>query len=181
MNKKKCPCGKWITKIIPALLKRKKYCSNRCKYKYQVRPTGLKYKIKKINPAWFKDGHTPWHAGTRGQGIKKASPASWKKGHVPYSKLHPEVLLRGDKNHFWRGDNVGYGGVHKWLYKEFGIANKCEGKECSFKNPKRFEWSNISGKYLRDRSDWEMLCPSCHRKYDKKMKKERSNENSIKK
>lgn len=32
--------------------------------------------------------------------------------------------------------------------------------------PKRYEWANISGEYKRDRSDWVMLCPSCHRKID---------------
>ncbi len=32
---------------------------------------------------------------------------------------------------------------------------------------KRYEWSNKSGKYLRNVIDWQRLCIKCHRKYDK--------------
>jgi len=29
-----------------------------------------------------------------------------------------------------------------------------------------FAWANISGEYKQDRSDWKMMCYSCHKKYD---------------
>lgn len=52
MNKK-CLCKKEF--YVPGhLIKRKKYCSKKCFYKYRVRPTGLKYVIQKENPTWFK-------------------------------------------------------------------------------------------------------------------------------
>lgn len=54
---------------------------------------------------------------------------------------------------------------------------ECEQKGCSYPKivnagrtiidkPSRYEWANISGEYKRERSDWVMLCPSCHRKID---------------
>lgn len=57
-----------------------------------------------------------------------------------------------------------YNHVHSWLIRHYGKATKCS-KDLSHK-AKRYEWSNISGDYLRDISDYEELCPSCHRKKD---------------
>lgn len=50
-----CKCGKEVERR-PCLVKsgRAKYCSQKCKYKYRVRPTGLKYKTTMINKGWFK-------------------------------------------------------------------------------------------------------------------------------
>jgi len=60
--------------------------------------------------------------------------------------------------------SIKYHAVHHWVYKVFGKANYC-----SF-NPshkaKRYEWSSISRKALRQKDDWQQLCPSCHKKYD---------------
>ena len=81
---------------------------------------------------------------------------SWKKINPKKGKFH----------HCWKGENCSYSTKHKRLYSTFGKANKCENKNCTYKNPKRFEWANISGKYLRDRSDWQMLCTKCHHLYD---------------
>lgn len=37
-------------------------------------------------------------------------------------------LLKGDKNNNWKGNNIGYMGIHKWLSRTFGKANEC--KQC---------------------------------------------------
>lgn len=76
----------------------------------------------------------------------------------------------GTKNNKWRGNKVGYGALHDWIRRNYGKPNKCENSECSYRNPKRYEWANISGKYKRDISDWKPLCSSCHRKFDWKPK-----------
>jgi hypothetical protein len=57
-----------------------------------------------------------------------------------------------------------YQRVHYWLYEKYGKANHCENDEThkSF----RFEWANISDKYLKNKNDWKQLCVSCHRKMD---------------
>ena len=75
----------------------------------------------------------------------------------------------GNKNS-WKGDNVGYRGIHHWIRKQLGKANYCQ--DCKLnkvpEDKKRyFQWSNISGKYLRDLKDWVQRCIPCHMVYDK--------------
>lgn len=69
-----------------------------------------------------------------------------------------------EKSPHWKDDDVGYSGLHKWVYRNFGKAIKCENDESH--TSKVFEWANLSGEYKRDRSDWKMLCQSCHRRKD---------------
>jgi len=73
----------------------------------------------------------------------------------------------GGQARCWKGDDASYFAKHMWILKHYGKANKCENPNCKCKNPKRFEWANISGQYKRGRDDYMMLCPSCHRKMDK--------------
>ena len=67
-------------------------------------------------------------------------------------------------------DSKQYSAIHKWLVKNFGNPEKCEncgvaGNRSSGKW--NIQWSNISGEYLRDISDFIGLCVSCHFKKDK--------------
>lgn len=64
----------------------------------------------------------------------------------------------------WK-EKVGYSGVHKWIVRKFGPANKCE--ECGNEKAKRYEWANIDGVIERDRKHYAMLCKSCHNKMDR--------------
>src|SRR3990167_7762207 len=59
----------------------------------------------------------------------------------------------------------GYNHRHARIRNYFGQPQKCE--ECGDSHPRKYEWANISGKYLITRSDWKRLCTSCHRKLDK--------------
>lgn len=76
-------------------------------------------------------------------------------------------LKTGSRNPNWKGDNVGYRAIHSWVVRLFGKANCCE--KCHAQNAKRYEWANISGNYLRDRSDWRNLCSSCHIKEHRRL------------
>ena len=117
-------------------VKTAKYCSCEC---YQKNWTGYLYGVR----------------------IKKGqhfSPSTeFRKGH------------KGDKleNHpQWKGDNIGYNGLHTWLRTVFGWPNKCENKDCGHKSMK-YEWALIKGKrYERKRENFWQLCVSCHRLYD---------------
>ena len=64
----------------------------------------------------------------------------------------------------WKGDKVGYKGLHCWISKHFGRPMKCE--ICKTEDAKRFDWANVSGKYKRARSDWKRLCKKCHVQMD---------------
>lgn len=73
----------------------------------------------------------------------------------------------GSGNPRWMGNKVGYRAIHTWINKYYGKANECINKKCLGISNK-FEWANISGKYIRDRSDWMKLCKSCHMNFDNK-------------
>jgi hypothetical protein len=98
---------------------------------------------------------------------------------VVNSWLNPEIRARriagiknaiknnrwmvGNKNHF-KGDDIGYGGLHDWITKYFGQPRFCE--HCGSKTKKKYEWASIRHQYKRERTCWLRLCTSCHRKYD---------------
>lgn len=60
----------------------------------------------------------------------------------------------------------GYRGIHNWVERTLGKPKLCE--HCETTTAKRYHWANISGKYLRDKSDWLRLCVSCHWLFDHK-------------
>lgn len=125
------------------------------------RPKGLDYKIKVKNKGWFKVGHslntgrsnpnygkTPWNKGL--QGIHLSPESEWKTGEQ-----------REEENYKWKGDKVGYWGIHSFIERKLGKPKKCE--ICGI-TIGRFHWHNINGKYRRDFADWRRLCPKCHKK-----------------
>lgn len=77
-------------------------------------------------------------------------------------KAHLSPKKKGKDNPGWKGDDVGYSGLHQWVRRELGEPNKCE--KCETTKAKKYEWANISLKYKRDLNDWKRLCVSCHRK-----------------
>lgn len=78
--------------------------------------------------------------------------------HKNYGKNHTK-----EKHYKWKGDEVGYHGVHTWLRKNYGADGECE--EC--KKSGRLHWAKLKGKeYERKRENFRHLCSSCHKKYD---------------
>lgn len=76
-----------------------------------------------------------------------------------------------EKNPMWKGDEIGYQGIHAWIRRNLGHSQKCE--HCSLIGEKighhwNIDWANISKQYKRDKKDWIGLCRKCHRKFDKK-------------
>ena len=84
------------------------------------------------------------------------------------SEGHKRVATYGANNHNWKGDEVGYGGLHDWVRLILGRPRKCE--HCGRDGFRRLQihWANKSHRYLRDVNDWVRLCVRCHRAYDKK-------------
>lgn len=116
--------------------------------------------MREIKTGRFEKGHKKIGGFVKGSHHK---PESIKKVSASLLGKNGSAARR------WKGDDAGYVAKHMWIHKHFGKANKCQQIGCSFKNPKRFEWSNISGKYLREQSDYVMLCCSCHRRIDMKL------------
>lgn len=73
---------------------------------------------------------------------------------------------KNDGHPFWKGEQAGYAAKHEWAYRQWGNARKCE--HCDSEGSMVYDWANVSGEYLRDRSDWLRLCRSCHQKFDRR-------------
>ena len=101
------------------------------------------------------------------------SPSSLKK---TCSKKCMGALMAsqrtGELSGNWRGAEVGYNSLHKWVSNRLGKPQSCE--SCGIKGSRGtkrdYHWSNISGKYLRDLGDWQRLCVPCHSKFDNNRK-----------
>ena len=91
------------------------------------------------------------------------------RGHFKRTKTHIKAQadsIRGAKSYRWIGDKIGYTGIHTWLRREFGKADRCENKKCSAVS-KNFNWALRKGyRYERRRGNFIRLCRSCHLKYD---------------
>lgn len=119
-----------------------------------------------------KIGHIPWNKGMKGrQPWMDISGLTGSNGKPPWNKGIKYLQITGEKHYEWRGDNVGYRSLHKWVIKNLGKANKCKkcGKEKT--TPKSIQWANIDHKYRRVLSDYIQLCASCHKNYDNKNNK----------
>lgn len=160
--KKRCKCGKLFS-VSKSRLKtgRGKFCSNICKYRYIIRPSGLKYNIKLKNSGWFKKGLKPWNKGTKG-----LMPIPWNKGTLGLVKKNSGSFnssnIRGKLNFNWKDSSVGYFALHTWLRRNFGIPRNCI--LCG--STDNVQWASKNYNYTRNKKDWLQLCFSCHRKYD---------------
>lgn len=68
----------------------------------------------------------------------------------------------GPNNRNWKGDKVGYAGLHNWVRKHLFRPERCERcneRPCT-------EVANLDGKYSRDLSTWQWMCRSCHLRFD---------------
>ena len=83
----------------------------------------------------------------------KENPTSFKKGTIPWNKGKPSKLMK---------KNPGYDALHEWVERWVGKPKVCE--FCG--STKNMQIANRSGKYLREFSDWLMLCTKCHQRYD---------------
>lgn len=80
---------------------------------------------------------------------------------------HPNFRkTKGESTYNWKGERVGYRGLHRWVVRELGTPKTCEfcGEEG---NGHSMHWANKSHKYKRVLNDWIRLCVKCHRNYDK--------------
>lgn len=58
----------------------------------------------------------------------------------------------------WKGNQVKYRDLHKWVREHKKSNKKCE--DCLL--VKKLDLANVSGDYKRDLNDWRYLCRKCH-------------------
>lgn len=85
-------------------------------------------------------------------------------------KMKISKALKGrfkDEEHSqWKGDSATRRSIHKWLYRNYGYADRCENKNCRGLSL-RYEWANIKNhRYSHNRKDYVMLCTRCHSEMD---------------
>lgn len=108
----------------------------------------------------------------------KSSLSNHKRWHnlpqyIEYQKLFREHRSRDGKrrinslNSMWKGDDVGYEGLHTWVKRKLKQPDKCQ--KCG-KN-KKLDLANISQQYKRNLDDWEWLCRKCHMISDGRLEK----------
>lgn len=78
--------------------------------------------------------------------------------------LKNNPLHQGDKHWNWKGDEIGYGGLHRWVEKHLGKPALCD--NCFTTTAEHYDWANLSGEYKRDLADWARLCRLCHNNID---------------
>ena len=123
-----------------------KYCSHICEVKSRIGVKFPKTRLDNMRKARYKtiaNGFVVWNKGLK---------ATWN----------------GEENHpSWKGENVGYAGLHTWVKKHLGQPNTCEHCKKTGLKGCSIHWSNKSGNYKREISDWQRLCAKCHKKYDR--------------
>lgn len=74
---------------------------------------------------------------------------------------------KGNRNHNWSGDNVGYSGVHLWIKRNYNKPELCQ--ICNI--VPSYDLCNKSGNYKRNINDWFWACRKCHMLSDGRFKK----------
>jgi len=134
----------------------------------------------------FKKGCIPWNKGLKNPYIHKTNcmcaSCRSKRGDSPLKgKPRPSKVKRkisdahlGEKNPMWKGDDVGYGQLHRWIRMHKPKTTLCE--VCKINKP--IDVANISGEYKRDINDYIWVCRTCHMEMDGRL--DRLHENNRK-
>lgn len=89
----------------------------------------------------------------KGHQYKKENNPMWKKKHV---------AITNEKHPQWRGDKVGYNGLHAWIRRHMSKPTLCP---MCLKSPAR-DLANITGMYTREFKNWAYFCHKCHFAFD---------------
>lgn len=114
------------------------------------------YRARPENREKARQRAREWRENNRERDLAKkraANAAKPKKGR-----------RTGEAHHLWKGGDVGYGALHRWVTTHKGRPAECE--HCGTLTAKRYEWANVDHMYRRTLDDWLRLCTSCHRTYD---------------
>ena len=93
----------------------------------------------------------------------KHGVGKWTKERIEKRKA---LNLTGEKASNWKGDLIGYRGLHRRIRRIFPKPEFCN--DCKINPP--YDLANISNEYKRDISDWEWLCRQCHMLKDGRIK-----------
>lgn len=81
---------------------------------------------------------------------------------------NPAWFKGGEEHPWWKGDDVSYRRLHKWVEDHRGSASEFPCDHCG--EAQAEDWANISHEYQRELDDYMPLCKKCHAAYDKEDK-----------
>lgn len=98
-------------------------------------------------------------------GGKASIGVSRNKGatHPYLSEYNRTHIKKGEQHPCWKGNTIGYFGLHSWVRNVLGRPKKCQ--HCG--SGENVQWANRDKKYLRNIADWLSLCGKCHYRYDR--------------
>ena len=117
----------------------------------------------------FKKGHKGYWLGKTfsAEHRERLRLAGLGKKIPEETKIKMGLARSGERNPLWKGEKVGYSSLHSWIRTYKPRPELCE--ICNIVPSK--EVSNLSGKYLRDFTDWQWLCHRCHMRSDGRIEK----------
>jgi len=90
----------------------------------------------------------------------------FQKGNtINKGKNNPNFGRYDSKSSRWKGNDVGYRGLHYWVERKLGKPDICEYCGKSGLKGHQIHWANKSDEYKRILTDWFRLCPKCHGAY----------------
>lgn len=128
--------------------------------KYTAFPVPPKTQLEHLyNDRFMTHKEIGEHYGTTAKVVK-----SWFDKLGIISRVAYKRNQTGENNASWKGGDACYSALHARVQKHRGKANYCS--VCGAVNSELiYEWANLTGNYS-DIFDYEMMCKSCHSKYD---------------
>ena len=128
-------------------------CSSKCNLK----------KWRKNNPERNRQIKIDWR---RRNGILEKGSPEYRRA---ISKKMKGIVAIGNDHPLWKGNNVGYRALHRWVEGQLGKPDKCQNCLSDNLTGRQIHWSNVSHEYKREVDDWQRLCAKCHKAYDRKV------------
>lgn len=122
----------------------------------------------KVNPRNYCD--MTCYAKTRDKELVKFGYKFPKGRPEMPARVNALKKLSGKKHYAWKGQKVGYRGLHQWIRRKKGKPTKCSKCSKESSKPKVIQWANVDGKYRRHIDDFISLCASCHKVHDLNLK-----------
>lgn len=133
-----CPSCKKVNYRSPSKVQPRNYCNSKC---------------------YSKERSEELNATGRAHRFQKGRP------EVP-GRIEAMKKLAGTNNYAWKGESVGYRGLHQWVRRLKGKPTTCSTCGKFSEKPRIIQWANIDGQYRRDVHDFVAMCCSCHKKHD---------------
>lgn len=157
-------CGAFFSSYNPTPM----FCSTTC------RGISLRSDVDESEIArLYKSGMTQDEIADELATTRKVVVNVMRRNGVTARRAVPRPGVTREARHYrWGGTNIKYHGFHRRVHRLFGMPRCCDA--CQTRDETVwYDWANINGNYANP-LDYERLCRSCHRRFDKWMREYKS-------